>query len=109
MKELKLLSWNVNGFRAVVNKGFWDFLSEEAPDILCLQETKAQTEQLKEILKDTRGYITYWAYPAEKKGYSGTAIFSKEEPKKLEYEFGKEKIEIEGQGHHRGIPGVYAF
>jgi exodeoxyribonuclease III len=97
MKEIKLFSWNVNGFRAVIKKGFWDFLVKEAPDILCLQETKAQTEQLKEVIKDTKGYVTYWAYPAEKKGYSGTALFSREKPQKLEYVFGNEKIEIEGR------------
>lgn len=97
MRELKLLSWNVNGFRAVVKKGFWDFLKKESPDILCLQETKANPDQLEEIVSDTKGYIMYWAYPAEKKGYSGTAIFTKDEPKKLEYDFPEDKVEIEGR------------
>ena len=105
MKELKLLSWNVNGFRAVVNKGFWDFLAKESPDILCLQETKANTEQLKDIINDTKGYVTYWAYPAERKGYSGTALFTREEPKKIEYQFGNEKIEIEGRVIIAEYPG----
>jgi len=97
MKELKLLSWNVNGIRAVFNKGFWDFLVKESPDILCLQETKANTEQLKDLIKDTRGYETYWAYPAERKGYSGVALFTREEPQALKYSFDDEKMEIEGR------------
>ncbi len=96
MKEFKLISWNVNGFRSIVKKGFWDFLTNESPDVLCLQETKASPDQLQEIIKDSKGYITYWAYPAERKGYSGTAVFTKTEPMKLLYEF-DEKISIEGR------------
>ncbi len=72
---MKLYSWNVNGIRAVVNKGtFQKFIAEHNPDILCLQETKAQEGQAELDLKD---YNEYW-YSADKKGYSGTAIFSKE-------------------------------
>jgi exodeoxyribonuclease III len=97
MSELKLLCWNVNGFRAVVKKGFWDFLDKEKPDIMCLQETKATPDQLKEEIKDTRGYTMYWAYPAERKGYSGTAVFTKEEPKSIKYDFGEKGIDIEGR------------
>ena len=72
----KFISWNVNGLRACVEKGFMDFLREVDADIFCLQETKLQKGQ---INLDLPGYYQYWNY-AEKKGYSGTAIFTKEEP-----------------------------
>ena len=97
MTGLRLISWNVNGFRAVVKKGFWDFLDKEKPDILCLQETKVTPEQLNDSIKDTRGYVMYWAYPAARKGYSGTAIFTKSEPKSLKYDFGEAGIDAEGR------------
>lgn len=97
MSELKLFSWNVNGFRAVVKKGFWEFLAKESPDILCLQETKAAPDQLKEIIQDAENYSMYWAYPAARKGYSGTAIFTKEEPASLKYDFGEKGIDVEGR------------
>lgn len=71
---MKLISWNVNGIRAALNKGFYDYLKQEDPDIICLQETKALREQV-EI--DLPGYTEYWN-SAEKKGYSGTAIFTKQ-------------------------------
>ncbi len=74
---MKLISWNVNGIRAVINKGeFAKFLAKHDPDIICLQETKANKDQVEVDLKD---YHEYWA-SAEKKGYSGTAIFSKQKP-----------------------------
>lgn len=98
MRELKLMSWNVNGFRAVANKGFWDFLKNEAPDILCLQETKATPDQLTAIIEEAKKeYTMYWAYPAARKGYSGTALFTREEPKSLKYDFGETGIDIEGR------------
>ena len=71
----KLISWNVNGLRACVGKGFFDFLAAEQPDMMCLQETKLQPEQAPQI----EGYYEYWN-SAEKKGYSGVALFSKNEP-----------------------------
>jgi exodeoxyribonuclease-3 len=74
-----LLSWNVNGVRAVVRKGFLNFLSSADPDILCIQETKAQPEQLTQDILEPKGYHTYWT-SAEKKGYSGVALFTKKEP-----------------------------
>ena len=73
---MKLISWNVNGIRACVTKGFLDYFNEVDADIFCLQETKLQEGQ---IDLDLKGYHQYWNY-AEKKGYSGTAIFSKIEP-----------------------------
>lgn len=73
-KTLKIISWNVNGIRAALNKGFRDFVEKENPDIICLQETKAHQDQ---VVVDLPNYIEYWN-SAEKKGYSGTAIFTKE-------------------------------
>jgi exodeoxyribonuclease-3 len=74
---MKIISWNVNGLRAIAKKGFWDFLQEESPDILCLQETKAHPSQLDESIQEAlSGYHQYYA-SAEKKGYSGVAIFVK--------------------------------
>lgn len=75
-KELKIISWNVNGIRAVQKKGFLDFVEKYDPDIICLQETKAQRNQVE---LDLPNYEEYWN-SAEKKGYSGTAIFTKEKP-----------------------------
>lgn len=73
---MKLISWNVNGLRACMKKGFEDFLKESAPDIICLQEIKMQPEQADFVFE---GYHLYWN-PAERKGYSGTAIFTKTKP-----------------------------
>ena len=73
MKSLKLLSWNVNGIRAIKGRGFLEWLYKESPDILCLQETKARPEQLDADLLKPRGYHVYWNYP-ERKGYSGVAL-----------------------------------
>ncbi len=97
MKELKLLSWNVNGIRAVNRKGFTGWLQKESPDILCLQETKAQTEQLDKDLTEPAGYITYWNYPEETKGYSGVATFTKEKPLSTDYGFGIKEFDKEGR------------
>lgn len=93
---MKLLSWNVNGIRASVKKGFFDFLEKENPDILFLQETKAQPEQLDEALINNTTYRTYW-HSAEKKGYSGVALFSKDEPLSVQKGIGIEKFDSEGR------------
>ena len=91
-----IISYNVNGIRAAVRKGFGEWLKETSPDILCLQESKAQPDQLvPEVLKP-EGYHAYW-YSAEKKGYSGVAIFSKEEPLHVEYGCGIEAYDKEGR------------
>ena len=89
---MKLISWNVNGLRACVGKGFFDFLAAESPDAMCLQETKLQPEQAPRA----EGYHEYW-HSAEKKGYSGTAIFSKTEPVSVEYGMGVEDYDREGR------------
>lgn len=90
---MKLISWNVNGIRACLNKGFVDFFNEQDPDIFCLQETKLQEGQLELPLE---GYYQYWNY-ALKKGYSGTAIFSKKEPLSVRYGIGIEEHDTEGR------------
>lgn len=90
---MKLISWNVNGIRACLTKGFADFFRQEDADIFCLQETKCQPEQIE---LEFEGYKSYWN-SAEKKGYSGTAIFTKKEPINVTYGIGKEEHDKEGR------------
>ena len=90
---MKLISWNVNGIRACVQKGFLDFFKEVDADIFCIQESKMQEGQLELKLE---GYHQYWNY-AEKKGYSGTAIFTKQEPISVQYGIGIEEHDQEGR------------
>lgn len=90
---MKLVSWNVNGIRACVEKGFMDFFKQIDADFFCLQETKLQEGQ---IDLQTPGYYQYWNY-AQKKGYSGTAIFSKEKPLSVSYGIGMEEHDMEGR------------
>ena len=96
MSELTILCWNVDGIRAVVKRGFFDFLEKESPDVLCLQETKARPDDLTESLVKPGGYFTYWNYPA-KKGWAGVATFSKEKPLSVQMGFGKPELDIEGR------------
>ncbi|MEO1286889.1 MAG: exodeoxyribonuclease III [Chloroflexota bacterium] len=93
---MKLYSWNVNGIRAAQKKGFLDWLQEAKPDILGVNETKAHPDQLDDALLKPEGYHTYWA-SAEKKGYSGVAIYSRTEPKSVEIGLGIEKFDAEGR------------
>ncbi len=93
---MKILSWNVNGIRAVEKKGFVDWLLRENPDILCVQETKASVDQLSENLKSPQGYKTFWS-SAQRKGYSGVAVFTKEEPKSVQEGLGKKEFDSEGR------------
>lgn len=90
---MKLISWNVNGLRAVVKKGFEDIFNEIDADVFCLQETKLQAGQIDLALE---GYHQYWNY-AEKKGYSGTAVFSKREALSVNYGIGIEEHDKEGR------------
>ena len=90
---MKLISWNVNGLRACLQKGFLDFFDKTDADCFCLQETKLQAEQ---VFLETPLYQQYWNY-AQKKGYSGTAVFSKEVPLSVCYGVGKEKLDTEGR------------
>jgi exodeoxyribonuclease-3 len=93
---MRILSWNVNGLRAVQRKGFVDWFSRESPDILCIQETKASPEQLSLDLTTVQGYYSYFSV-AEKKGYSGVATYSKIEPAEVTYGFGMERLDNEGR------------
>lgn len=90
---MKLYSWNVNGLRACMTKGFAEFLQEAAPDIICLQETKMQREQADFVFP---GYEEYWN-SAERKGYSGTAVFTRVKPLAVTYGLGKEEHDKEGR------------
>ncbi len=90
---MKFISWNVNGFRACLNKGFEDFFKAEDADFFCIQETKMQPGQAEFLTPD---YHQYW-YSAEKKGYSGTAIFAKHEPISVTYGLGVEEHDHEGR------------
>ena len=90
---MKLISWNVNGLRACMQKGFMDFFKEADADVFCLQETKLQEGQIEMELP---GYHQYWNY-AEKKGYSGTALYTKQEPINVTYGIGVEEHDHEGR------------
>lgn len=96
MKEMEILSWNVNGIRAAEKKGFLDWLRQMSPDILCLQETKAQLGELSQELQRPPSYYAYWNFP-ERKGYSGVVTFTKERPIKVENGFGIKKFDMEGR------------
>ena len=100
---MKLISWNVNGLRACVGKGFLDFCALADADVYCLQETKLQAGQLE---MDLPGYHQYWNY-ADKKGYSGTAIFTKEEPLSVTYGFGDDLHRHEGRVITAEYPDFY--
>ncbi len=93
---MRILSWNVNGIRASEKKGFLDWLQKESPDILCVQETKCHPNQLKNNLLKPEGYKTFWS-AAEKKGYSGVAVYSKTEPKSVEAGLGVKEFDTEGR------------
>lgn len=94
---MKILSWNVNGIRAVHRKGNWDAVFEIDPDIIAVQETKANPDQLTDELRNPTGYHSYFDFPKLKKGYSGVAIFTKVEPNKVEYIMGVPTLDDEGR------------
>lgn len=104
---MTILSWNVNGLRAVAKKGFIEWLGETGPDILCLQEIKVFPEQVDQQLFYDLGYKTYW-FPAKKPGYSGVALFCKKEPDHVEYGCGIKKYDDEGR-MIRADFGKYSF
>lgn len=92
----KIITYNVNGIRAALNKGFDDWLFKVDPDIVCLQEIKANPDQFDVSIFEDKGYHTYW-YPAQKKGYSGVAILSRQKPKHVEYGCGMKVYDDEGR------------
>ncbi|MBN2074168.1 MAG: exodeoxyribonuclease III [Dehalococcoidales bacterium] len=96
MKETKFISWNVNGIRAAQKHGLLEWLYKESPDIFCVQETKAQPEQLDKNLLEPNGYYTYWNYP-ERKGYSGVATFTKDKPVNVDYDLDTLQADSEGR------------
>ena len=100
---MKLVSWNVNGLRAALGKGFLDYVAAEDPDVICLQETKLQPEQ---AVFDLPGYHRYFN-SADKKGYSGTAILTKEEPLSVTYDFGDDVHRHEGRIITAEYPAFY--
>lgn len=95
---MKIISWNTNGLRATVKQGFFTPLfKEEKPDIVCLQETKTEPEQLPPEVRNIPGYFSYFSHPKIKKGYSGVAIYCKEKPEEVFYGMGIEKLDAEGR------------
>lgn len=93
---MKIASWNVNGIRACFKKGFWEWFNDNDFDVVCLQEVRATEEQLPEELKKLDGYFAHW-FNAEKKGYSGVGIISKEEPKEVIHGMKNKKFDVEGR------------
>jgi exodeoxyribonuclease-3 len=93
---MRLYSWNVNGLRAAARKGFLDWLNEAKPDILGIQETKCHPDQLDDALRQPEGYHTYWT-SAERKGYSGVALYSRQKPLSVNLGLGIEDYDIEGR------------
>ena len=93
---MRVYSWNVNGLRAVSKKNFLEWRGQEAPDILCIQETKLQENQLEDNIKNIKGYYSYFSF-SEKKGYSGVATYTKEEPISVKHGIGIEKFDSEGR------------
>ncbi len=91
-----MISWNVNGIRAVSKKGFLEWFAQEQPDILCVQETKAHPEQLSADLLHPEGYESYWS-SAEKKGYSGVAVYTRQKPKNVQEGLGVKEFDSEGR------------
>lgn len=94
---MNIVSWNVNGLRAVHRNGHWERFLALKPDIFCLQETKAQPEQLPVEVRETPGYAAYFTHPTVKKGYSGVALYTKIEPESVEYGLGIEEFDQEGR------------
>jgi exodeoxyribonuclease III len=97
MSELCLLSWNINGARAIYRVGFLDWLRETAPDILCLQETRAEAKQLPPDLREPAGYYAYWHGCQRKRGYSGTALLTRQKPLSVQYGLGRPEFDDEGR------------
>lgn len=94
---MNIISYNVNGIRAAIKKGFLDWLQHANPDVLCLQETKAQPDQLDLSVFEAAGYPYHYWFSAQKKGYSGVAIFSKQKPNNITYGCGIDHMDFEGR------------
>jgi exodeoxyribonuclease-3 len=107
-EKLKVVSWNVNGLRAIHRKGFLDWFKSENADIICVQETKASREQVPEELIDIPGYHPHFV-SAERKGYSGVAIWSKKKPRSIKTELGIGRFDIEGRMIQADFGGLTIF
>jgi exodeoxyribonuclease-3 len=94
---MNIISWNVNGIRALARKGNFQWLIDQKPDIFCLQETKAHVDQLEESVRNIKGYESFFVSPGEKKGYSGVAIYTKIRPISVEFGMGSEDLDNEGR------------
>ena len=105
---MKLISWNINGIRAADRKGLFNWFKKESPDILCLQEIKALPEQVPLHLRNAPGYYVF-LNPAERKGYSGVATFTKEKPIDIKTGFGIEKFDCEGRTLITEFPSFTLF
>lgn len=101
---MKIISWNVNGIRAADKKGFSKWLKKSQADIICLQEIKAQPEQLEPELIKVNGYYSFFN-PAQRKGYSGTAVYTKIKPEKIDYDSGFKRFDREGRIMKIRFPG----
>ena len=93
---MRIFSWNVNGLRAVVKKGFFDWLNDEAPDVVCLQEIKARIEDLDDNILNPKGYHATWN-SADRKGYSGVAVFTKKKPGTVHLGMDIKRFDCEGR------------
>ncbi|MEK7614120.1 MAG: exodeoxyribonuclease III [Patescibacteria group bacterium] len=94
---MNIISWNVNGLRAVWKRGDFGWITKEKPDILCLQEVKAEADQLPAEIREIPGYFSYFSHSKGRKGYSGVAVYTKVEPEKVEYGMGVHKYDQEGR------------
>jgi exodeoxyribonuclease-3 len=109
--QTRLVSWNVNGIRAVIRSGFWDWLTVEQPSILCLQEARIQIDQLTDRMRQPPGYHAFW-HTAERKGYSGVTILCREKPRSVRQGFGHAAFHAEGRvliTEHPGFTLVNAY
>ncbi len=94
---MRIISWNVNGLRANIKKGGFEWFLNESPDMYCIQETKCHPEQLEEAVRNPAGYHAYFDHSKGRKGYSGVAVFSKIKPEKVDYGLGVESLDQEGR------------
>ena len=106
---MKLLSWNVNGFRAVIKKGFWDWFQGSGADVICLQEIKASEDQIPEGQREAPGYLRYWNPAEVKKGYSGVAGYTRVEPRKVDFELPDQRFQGEGRLIQLEFESFYLF
>lgn len=94
---MRIISWNVNGIRATHKSGQFDWILDDSPDMICLQETKASVDQMPAEIASPHGYFSFFDWPKVKKGYSGVAIYTKERPKEVIYGLGIEELDQEGR------------